>query len=89
VTRSVNPLFADEIIECVSEPRSPTVQELSRLAKRMWEESGAERSAFAWGDLLPSNPEGLCALRAAAVATTGTGDELSQASTAKERTSSS
>lgn len=79
----MNPLFADEIIECVSEARSPTSQELSRLAERIWEESSAERSAFAWGDLLPSDPERLCALRAAEVATAGARDEVSIIGVAK------
>ena len=76
MTRSVNPLFANEIIECISEARSPTPQELARLAERIWEESGAERSAFAWSDLSSSDPERMCALRAAAVAAAGAGDEL-------------
>jgi hypothetical protein len=74
-TRSVNPLFADEMIECVREARSPTSEELFRLAERIWKESSAERSAFAWGDLPLSNPERQCALRAAAIAAAGARDE--------------
>ena len=72
VTRSCSPLFSHEVIECVSEGRDPTVQELFSLAGRIWQDGAAERSAFAWGRLAPSDPERLCALRAAVAASAGT-----------------
>lgn len=74
MTRSFTPLFAHEVIECVSEGRDPTVQELFRLAERIWQESAVERPAFAWGRLAPSDPERLCSLRAAIAAAAGTGE---------------
>lgn len=72
MTRSFNPLFANEVIECVSEGRNPTVDELFRLAQRIWQESASERSAFSWDQLAPSHPERLCSLRAAMAAASGT-----------------
>lgn len=74
MTRSFNPLFAHEVIECVSEGRSPTTPELFRLAERIWREGAAERSAFAWGQLASSDPERLCSLRAAVAAAVGSGE---------------
>lgn len=71
VTRSCNSLFPHEVIECVSEGRDPTAQELRRLAERIWQESAADRSAFAWGRLAPFDPERLCCLRAAMIAARG------------------
>ena len=49
VARSISSLSADEMIEGVSETRASTVQDLFRLAERIWAESGTERPAFAWG----------------------------------------
>lgn len=51
MTQIFNPRFAHEVIECVSEGRDPTVQELFRLAERIWQESAVERPAFAWGSV--------------------------------------
>ena len=72
MTRSFNPLFAHEVIECVSEGREPTMHELFRLAERIWQESAVERPAFAWGALPPADPERQCSLRAAMAAAMGT-----------------
>jgi hypothetical protein len=72
VTRSVNSLFAHEVIECVSEGREPTVHELFCLAERIWQESNAHRPAFAWGTLAPTDPDRVGSLRAALAATMGT-----------------
>jgi hypothetical protein len=76
VTRSHNPLFAHEVIECVSEGRSPTTPELFRLAEQIWREATTDRSAFAWGQLASSDPERLFCLRAAVAAAVGTGEYL-------------
>ena len=74
MTRSHNPLFAHEVIECVSEGRDPTTPELFRLAERIWRDGAAERSVFAWGQLASSDPERLSSLRAAVAAAIGTGE---------------
>ena len=74
MTRSCNSLFAHEVIECVSEGREPTLHELFRLAERIWQECGSERSAFAWDRLPTSDPERLCSLRAAMAAAVGSAE---------------
>ena len=74
MTRSCNPLFAHEVVDCVSEGRDLTIAELFRLAERIWLDGAAERSAFAWGQLAPSDPERLSSLRAAVAAAVGTGE---------------
>ncbi|TPG13172.1 hypothetical protein EAH84_07165 [Sphingomonas oligophenolica] len=66
-------LTAAVVAACIGSDRSPTVQELDRLAERIWIETGAERSAFGWGRLQPSLDDRVMALRAALVSMTGSG----------------
>ncbi|MDB5684884.1 MAG: hypothetical protein JWM75_2582 [Sphingomonas bacterium] len=66
MTLSLSAIFASEVVDCMSEGRDPTVRELFSVAVRIWSESAAERSAFAWGTLSETAPERLAALNAAA-----------------------
>ena len=66
---SINPLFKSEVVECMSEGRSPTIRELYDVAERIWSDGGADRSAFAW-DSLPRT-DSLPSLRAAHLALCG------------------
>lgn len=72
MTVSVSPLFAVEVVDCMAEGRSPTLQEVFRVAERIWIESAPDRSAFAWGRLPAAAPARLHSLRAARVALCGT-----------------
>lgn len=69
--RSINALFDDAVIDCVATDRAPTVQELFHVAERIWAEGGADRLAFRWVCLAPTDPDRLTALRAAQVALVG------------------
>jgi hypothetical protein len=69
--RSINPLFEDAVIDCVATDREPTVQELFQVAQRIWAEGAADRPAFRWGILPPTDTEKLLALSAAYVALSG------------------
>ena len=69
--RSINPLFEDAVIDCVATNREPSVQELFRVAQRIWSDAAADRSAFRWGRLASSDTEKLHALRAAQIALCG------------------
>ncbi|WP_242141036.1 hypothetical protein [Sphingomonas sp. TREG-RG-20F-R18-01] len=69
--RSINPLFENAVIDCVATDRQPSVQELFRVAQRIWLDGAADRSAFRWGRLAPTDAEKLLALRAAQVALSG------------------
>ena len=74
VTISINPLFANEVVDCVAEGRDPTLHELFSVAQRIWAEGAADRSAFAWGKLPTSSPARVDALRAAQLALCGAPD---------------
>lgn len=69
--RSRNRLFDDAVIDCVASDRGPTVQELVRVAERIWAEGAADRSAFRWDRLPASDPDKLMSLRAAQAALLG------------------
>ena len=69
--RSINPLFENAVIDCVAIDRQPSVQELFRVAQRIWSDGAADRSAFRWGRLAPTDTEKLLALRAAQIALSG------------------
>ena len=68
----MSPLFAREVVDCVSQGREPTVPELFHVAERMWAEGAGGRSALAWGNLPPEGVERVSYLRAAQVALCGT-----------------
>ncbi|WP_010165317.1 hypothetical protein [Sphingomonas sp. PAMC 26617] len=69
--RSTNSLFDDAVIDCMASDRPPTVQELFHVAERIWAEGAADRSAFRWGRLAPTDPAKLLSLRAAQAALLG------------------
>lgn len=71
---SINPLFADEVVECIAEGRDPSLEELFTVAQRIWADGAADRSAFAWGKLPAASPDRVEALRAAQLALCGTPD---------------
>ncbi|WP_029624172.1 hypothetical protein [Sphingomonas sp. PAMC 26617] len=69
--RSINPLFDNAVIDCVATDRQPSVQELFRVAQRIWSDGAADRSAFRWSCLAPTDTKKLLALRAAQIALSG------------------
>lgn len=69
--RSKSPLFDEALIDCVAADRAPTVQELLHVAERIWAEGAADRSAFRWGCLAPTDFDKLMSLRAAQAALLG------------------
>ncbi|GGB43642.1 hypothetical protein GCM10011380_36350 [Sphingomonas metalli] len=69
--RSANTLFDDAVIDCVAGDRAPTVQELFHVAEVIWTEGAADRSAFRWDCLAPTDPGKLMSLRAAQAAMLG------------------
>lgn len=71
---SSDALFAPELVSCVSAGGDPSVTELFSVARRVWLEGAADRSAFAWGRLSPADPERVCALRVAHAAMAGSLD---------------
>lgn len=74
MTISINPLFANEVVDCVAEGRDPTLQELCVVAQRIWVDGAANRSAFAWATLPTTSPGRVGALRAARLALCGAPD---------------
>lgn len=76
MTVSMNPLFLNEVVDCMAEGKHPTADELLIVAERIWSDGGAERSAFAWGKLGVTEPERVRAMRSAELALCGTSDPL-------------
>lgn len=68
---SISALFDDTMIECIATGRTPAVRELFHVAKSIWLESGANRSAFCWNSLAPTDADKLRSLRAAHIALMG------------------
>ena len=63
--------FASELVACITDGREPTVSELFSLARRVWMEGAAERSAFGWDRLPATHQKRLWSLRAARAALAG------------------
>ena len=59
MSRSTSPLFVDAVIECMGEGRAPTPAESLIVAKRIWSDDAASRSAFSWNRLSVSSPDRL------------------------------
>ena len=70
MTGSFNPLFAEEVIDCVAEGRAPTVQELYSVAERIRRDAGM-RPIFDWNGPVASSEEERFLLRAAHAALCG------------------
>jgi len=70
---STSPLFADAVIDCMGEARTPTLEELMIVAQRIWSDGAASRSAFSWGELSASSSDRLGSMRAAGLALHGSG----------------
>lgn len=68
---SASPLVPDQLVDCVSTGRSPTVADLDNVAARMWCDGAANRSAFSWGELSPTATDRIVAMRSVAVALQG------------------
>lgn len=51
------------LVDCVTNGREPTVGELFGMAGRIWCETAAERSAFAWEQLEPASEQRVVAIR--------------------------
>lgn len=69
-------VFADELVACIANGREPSVHELFSLARRVWVESAAERSAFGWDRLPSTHEERLYSLRAAHAALAGSAGDV-------------
>lgn len=69
-------IFAPELVDCVADGKGPSVHALFAVARRVWVDGGAERSAFGWERLASTDPERVSALRIAQAALAGspTGD---------------
>ena len=76
MTLSTSPLMPDQVVECISTGRDPTLQELFEVAERMWTDGAAGRSAFGWGRLPPDSSDRLTALHGAQLALSGDGDPV-------------
>ncbi len=64
--------IAPEMIDCIAEGRSPSAEELFRVADHIWTDLRGPRSAFSWGELTQDSSERLLTLRAAQAALAGT-----------------
>lgn len=65
-----NPLFAEEVINCVAEDRAPTVRELYSVAERIRRDAGM-RPVFDWDGPSAGREEECLLLRAAHAALCG------------------
>jgi hypothetical protein len=63
--------IAPEVIACITEGRSPSADELFRVAGQIWSEMRGSRSAFSWGELTSDSSERLVSLKAARAALAG------------------
>lgn len=63
--------IAPEVIECIAEGRSPSIDELHRVADHIWIDIQGDRSAFAWGDLTADSSDRRLTLKAAQAALSG------------------
>jgi hypothetical protein len=73
-----HPTIAQEIIDCISQGRAPTVPELGRAADRIERDLSGARSAFAWGGNINA-PTRVTSMRIALAALVGTGQPDSAA----------
>lgn len=73
-----HPTIAQEIIDCISEGRVPTVPELGRTADRIERDLSGARSAFAWGGNFNA-PARVTSMRIALAALVGNGQPDSAA----------
>jgi hypothetical protein len=62
-----------EVIDCISEGRHPSDDELRRVADHIWADVRGRRSAFAWGDFCEDSSDRRLTLRAAEAALVGDG----------------
>jgi hypothetical protein len=69
--RSMDKLFAPELVRCVADGRGPSGAELVTVARRVWTDSAAGRSAFDWDRLPERDAERVEALLIAQVAMAG------------------
>ena len=74
MTHTFSPLFADELVICLTEGRDPSVQELLSVAERIWSDGAAGRSAMAWHGLPERSADRANALQVAQLALYGTSD---------------
>jgi hypothetical protein len=65
--------ISPEIVSCIGEGRSPSVQELVRVADHILLEMQGTRSAFTWGNQHEASVERQQSFRAAHAALSGTG----------------
>lgn len=67
-------LFVPELVACIADGGDATAQALFTVARRVWADGAAERSAFGWDRLPVTHPDRLGALRVAQAALSGSFD---------------
>lgn len=63
--------IAPEVVACMQQARSPSTEEVARVAEAVWRDMTTGRSAFAWGDLTEDSSERLISMRVAGAALGG------------------
>jgi len=63
--------IAPEVIDCIAQDRSPSIDELYRVADHIRSDLRGARPAFAWGETDPDSIERLLTLRVAQAALVG------------------
>lgn len=71
MTTSISPLISNPIIQCMATGRDPTAQEHLDVAKQIWADGAAGRSAVDWDRLSAASLDRLLALRNALLALNG------------------
>lgn len=67
--------IAPEVIDCIAQDRSPSIDELYRVADHIRSDLRCARPAFAWGETDPDSIERLLTLRVAQAALVGDGGD--------------
>lgn len=65
--------IAPEVIDCIAQDRSPSIDELYRVADHIRSDLRGARPAFAWGETDPDSIERLLTLKVAQAALIGDG----------------
>jgi hypothetical protein len=65
--------IAPEVIDCIAQDRSPSIDELYRVADHIRSDLRGTSPAFAWGETDPDSIERLLTLRVAQAALVGDG----------------
>lgn len=64
-------VLMSELLDCLANGRDPTIHELHVVARGIWTQGAADRSAFMWDRMNPVSQDRAQALRAALAALRG------------------